>query len=158
MKPSVQHCRIFGSLSWVYINAFLRTKMDPKSKRMFFVGYSNTSKVYRFQNPLTCKVAESSNYTIDEASGKFPNDIPPDPSQDQFTYFPIQNHSGQPLAPYQIAFPVITPTTTRHSGPQVSARSTKSVGGLLSNLPSNSIYHLRSSPMTAANSADINTL
>jgi hypothetical protein len=38
-----------------------------------------TSKRYRFWNPNTNRIIESSDYTIDKCSGKYGTGFPPDP-------------------------------------------------------------------------------
>lgn len=47
-KPSLEHFRIFGCEAWVQIPAEKRKKMEVKSRKMVFVGYSNQHKAYRF--------------------------------------------------------------------------------------------------------------
>ena len=70
-KPSVQHFRIFGFAAYVFVNTKLRTKLDSKSIFAYFVGYSLTSKAYRFWSPSTDQIFESFDYRIDEFSGPY---------------------------------------------------------------------------------------
>ena len=96
-KPSINHLQVFGSLSWVFINNQVRSKLDPKSVQAYFVGYSSTSRAYRFWNPVTNKVFESADYNIDKNSGKFRFSFPPDPGRDQFVSIsidPIPSSTG----------------------------------------------------------------
>ena len=58
-KPSVSHYRTFGTLAYIFIDKSLRTKFQPKGTPVIFVGYSDTSKGWRFWNPRTDKVIES---------------------------------------------------------------------------------------------------
>jgi hypothetical protein len=78
-KPLVSHYRVFGALAYVFVNKQQRTKLDPKSFKGYFVGYSNTSKAYRFWNPSTDKIVESADYCLDEYNGKYLAGYPPDP-------------------------------------------------------------------------------
>ena len=39
-KPNVSHLKVFGSIAYVHVPDELRTKLDPKAKKCFFVGYS----------------------------------------------------------------------------------------------------------------------
>ena len=50
VKPSILHYKIFGSLAWLFVNKQLRTKLDPKSIKAYFVGYSPTSRAYHFSD------------------------------------------------------------------------------------------------------------
>ena len=52
-KPSVSHFRTFGILAYIFIDKLKRTKFQPKGSRVIFVGYSDTSKDWRFWNPIT---------------------------------------------------------------------------------------------------------
>ena len=68
-KPSVSHYRTFSTLAYTFINKSLRTKFQPKSLKVIFVGYSDTSKGWRFWNPQTDTVIESSDVFFDENTG-----------------------------------------------------------------------------------------
>ena len=99
-KPSVQHLQVFGSLAWVFVNKHVRSKLDPKSIQAYFVGYSSTSRAYRFLDLVTDKILESADYTIDEKSRKYCPGFPPNPGFENYV-----NISIDPLPP------ATTPTT-----------------------------------------------
>ncbi|CAN1222821.1 Retrovirus-related Pol polyprotein from transposon TNT 1-94 [Linum grandiflorum] len=65
-KPTVSHLRVFGSVGHVHIPDEKRTKLDDKSKKYLFVGYSEHSKGYKMFDPLTEKVIISRDVAIDE--------------------------------------------------------------------------------------------
>ena len=46
-KPDVSHLRVFGCMAYAHVPDNERRKLDKKSKKMRFVGYSLTSKGYR---------------------------------------------------------------------------------------------------------------
>ena len=46
-KPDVSHFRVFGRMAYAHVPYCERRKLDTKSKKMRFVGYSLTSKGYR---------------------------------------------------------------------------------------------------------------
>ena len=46
-KPDVSHFRVFGCMAYAHLPDCERRKLDTKSKKMRFVGYSLTSKGYR---------------------------------------------------------------------------------------------------------------
>ena len=45
--------RVFGSIAFVHIPKVERRKLDQKSLRYIFGGYSATQKAYRFWEPLS---------------------------------------------------------------------------------------------------------
>lgn len=53
--PSVKHLRVFGCLAFALIPAHKLHKLDEKSERCIFVGYSGESKAYRLYNPIFCR-------------------------------------------------------------------------------------------------------
>jgi hypothetical protein len=50
-KPDISHLRVFGSTAFVHINGQLRTKLEPTSRRVIFVGYGQSTKLYRICDP-----------------------------------------------------------------------------------------------------------
>lgn len=65
-KPSISHIRVFGSPCLMFIHRKLRTKLQPTSKRMVFLGYTNSTKVYRLMDPTTKKVSHSAKVIFEE--------------------------------------------------------------------------------------------
>jgi hypothetical protein len=63
-KPSVKHLRVFGSDAYFHVPRELRSKLDPKSKRCIFVGYSLTSKGYRVWDPIDNKIRVSRDLVV----------------------------------------------------------------------------------------------
>lgn len=49
-KPSVRHLRVFGCTAYIHIPKQKRRKLDLKSEKAIFVGYSSKSKGYRLLN------------------------------------------------------------------------------------------------------------
>ena len=68
-KPLVSHLRIFGCIAYVLVNFRTRQKLDEKSEKCIFIGYSLESKAYRLYNPLSGKVIISRNVIFDEEKG-----------------------------------------------------------------------------------------
>ena len=66
-KPDVSNLRIFGSIAFVHIPAAERQKLDPKSVKTIFVGYSQTQKAHRFWYPVVRKVRTSRDATFYES-------------------------------------------------------------------------------------------
>ncbi|GBM05418.1 Retrovirus-related Pol polyprotein from transposon TNT 1-94 [Araneus ventricosus] len=46
-KPSIRHCRAFGSLAYVYVPTVNRNKLQPKAKIGILVGYAVNRRGYR---------------------------------------------------------------------------------------------------------------
>ena len=65
-KPDVSNLRVFGSIAFVHIPKIERQKLDKKSIRCVFIGYSNTQKAYRFWDPVSRKVKISRDALFDE--------------------------------------------------------------------------------------------
>ncbi|GBL75923.1 Retrovirus-related Pol polyprotein from transposon TNT 1-94, partial [Araneus ventricosus] len=58
-KPDLSIIRIFGCNAYVKVADTQRRKLDPKSKKMIFIGYSSMG--YRVMDPVTRRVAVSRN-------------------------------------------------------------------------------------------------
>jgi hypothetical protein len=67
-KPNVGHFKVFGSEAYVHIPECNRKKLDPKSEKCFFVGYSETHKAYRFWNADQRKIKISRDAIFNEES------------------------------------------------------------------------------------------
>ena len=67
-KPEVSHLRIFGCPVYIHIPKEKRTKLDPSGKKGIFVGYSESSKVYRIYFPRFKKIDINRDVTFDEDS------------------------------------------------------------------------------------------
>lgn len=46
-KPFVSYLRIFGCIAYALINSQFRHKLDEKSEKFIFMGYSTQSKAYK---------------------------------------------------------------------------------------------------------------
>ncbi|KAL0318435.1 UNVERIFIED_CONTAM: Retrovirus-related Pol polyprotein from transposon TNT 1-94 [Sesamum angustifolium] len=54
-KPSAKHLRVFGSICYVHIPTEKRHKLEEKTEKGIFLGYSTQSKGYRIYNLKTKK-------------------------------------------------------------------------------------------------------
>lgn len=59
VKPDVTNLRVFGSVVYTHDPKELRKKLDDKSEKCIFVGYSDASKAYKLYNPITKKTIVS---------------------------------------------------------------------------------------------------
>jgi hypothetical protein len=53
---NVAHLRTFGCIAYAHVPSELRKKLDDRSEKCIFTGYSETSKAYRIYNPITKKL------------------------------------------------------------------------------------------------------
>uniref|UniRef100_A0A251RQU6 Putative ribonuclease H-like domain, Reverse transcriptase, RNA-dependent DNA polymerase n=1 Tax=Helianthus annuus TaxID=4232 RepID=A0A251RQU6_HELAN len=66
-KPNVDHLRVFGSLAYAHIPKQHRSKLNEKTEKTIFVGYSEQSKGYKLYNPHTNKIVISRDVVFDES-------------------------------------------------------------------------------------------
>jgi hypothetical protein len=132
-KPIVDHYKVFGALVYVFKNKQQRSgKLDTKSFKGYFTSYSDTSKAYRFWNPLQDQIVESSDFRLDEYHGKYIAEAPPNPGiYNSFSmdfHFPNEDPNGviQPIlmAPVPIALVPVNPLQVLP--PELPMDSTKS--------------------------------
>ena len=65
-KPRIGHLKIFGSTCYMHIPEEKRRKLDNKSKRCIFVGYSDYAKAYRLYDEETNEIIISRDVKFDE--------------------------------------------------------------------------------------------
>lgn len=65
-KPNVAHLKTFGCLAYSHIPDALRSKLDDKSEKGIFIGYSQRTKAYKLYNPKTKKMIISRDVRFDE--------------------------------------------------------------------------------------------
>ena len=65
-KPSVGYFRIFGCLSFAHIPKDERTKLEGKSRKCIFIGYSSTTKGYKMYDLDSKKIFLSRDVIFDE--------------------------------------------------------------------------------------------
>src|SRR6202044_1194634 len=65
-KPDVSHFREFGSDMWVLDESKGRSKLEPKSAKMVFVGFMEGSKAVRYWDRRLKVVKVSRNFAFNE--------------------------------------------------------------------------------------------
>ena len=65
-KLKLTHLKVFGCLAYAHIPDGQRRKLDKKSRKLRFVGYSKESKGYRLMDDKTSKVCVSRDVTFNE--------------------------------------------------------------------------------------------
>lgn len=63
-KPRVSHLKFFGCVAYALVP--FHSKLDEKSEKCIFIGYSPQSKAYRLYNPISGKVIVSRNVVFNE--------------------------------------------------------------------------------------------
>jgi len=65
-KLDVSHLRVLGCIAYVHVPDEKRSKLDLKTKKCIFIGYSLEQKGYRCFNPSTQKLQVSKDVVFDE--------------------------------------------------------------------------------------------
>ena len=71
IKPSLNHLRVFGCVCYVLKPGELRNKLEAKSIKGMFIGYSITQKGYKCYDPETRKVMVSRDVKFVETKGYY---------------------------------------------------------------------------------------
>ncbi|WZZ73743.1 hypothetical protein YC2023_085113 [Brassica napus] len=70
-KPSLDHLCVFGCLCFVLIPGEQRNKLDAKSSKAMFIGYSPTQKGYKCYDPESRRVCVSRDVNFVESKGYY---------------------------------------------------------------------------------------
>ena len=65
-KPNVSHLREFGCDVWVLDESGTRSKLNPKSKKMVFVGFMDGPKAIKYYDAKTRSIKVSRNVAFNE--------------------------------------------------------------------------------------------
>jgi hypothetical protein len=122
-KPSAKHLRVFGSICYIHVPIQKRHKLEDKTTKGIFLGYSTQSKGYRIYNLQTKKLDVSRDVEVDENAswnwddGKVErrNISIPIPQSDMEDMEEATEEPGTPPSPPQqeISSPESTPTRVR---------------------------------------------
>ncbi|KAL1203338.1 Retrovirus-related Pol polyprotein from transposon TNT 1-94 [Cardamine amara subsp. amara] len=69
--PFIDHLRVFGCVCYVFVPEAQRNKLEPKSTKCMFIGYSPTQNGYKCYNPTTKWVHVSREVRFLEEKGYF---------------------------------------------------------------------------------------
>ena len=70
-KPHLDHLRVFGCLCYVMVPGERRNKLEAKSTKAMFIGYSITQKGYKCYDPITRRVLVSREVKFVESKGYY---------------------------------------------------------------------------------------
>ena len=70
-KPRIDHLRVLGCLCYVLVPGEQRNKLDAKSTKEMFIGYSITQKGYKCYDPITRRVMVSRDVKFVESRGYY---------------------------------------------------------------------------------------
>ncbi|KAK2994415.1 hypothetical protein RJ640_009642 [Escallonia rubra] len=105
-KPSVSHLKVFGSIAYVHVPDQQRNKLDDKSEKFIFIGYSQESKGYKLYNPVDKKMKVSRDVTLDEKSSWDWTDR----DKEQYVFYPIdtdrKEEEEEPIEPVTPSSPM----------------------------------------------------
>ena len=63
---NISHLRIFGWVAYAHVPEEMRRKLDERSHKCIFIGYSEEYKAYRLYNPITKKYVISRDVVFKE--------------------------------------------------------------------------------------------
>jgi len=69
IKPTVNHLQIFKCTTYMHVPKEKRQKLDNKSSKCIFLGYSEVSKAYKVYELKTKKLHMSRDVIFDEGYG-----------------------------------------------------------------------------------------
>ena len=67
IKPKVDYFKVFGSECFAHVPKDERSKLDPKSRKCIFLGYSNVKKGYKLYDAVAQKVIFSRDVYVNES-------------------------------------------------------------------------------------------
>ena len=70
-KPSIDHLRVFGCVCFVFVPGGLRNKLEAKSTKAMFIGYSTHQKGYKCYVPEARRVLVSRDVKFMESRGYY---------------------------------------------------------------------------------------
>ncbi|KAG7536931.1 Reverse transcriptase RNA-dependent DNA polymerase [Arabidopsis suecica] len=108
LSPNIDHLKVFGSLCFVFVPGDLRNKLEPKSTRCVFIGYSTTQKGYKCFDPINnryhvsrdVKFMEDKAY-FEEKSWESVKDLPNSPVDRAQSLRHILEHLGNASSPQE---------------------------------------------------------
>ncbi|RVX01288.1 Retrovirus-related Pol polyprotein from transposon TNT 1-94 [Vitis vinifera] len=90
--------KIFGCSVFVHINQQHRSKLDSRSLKCIFLGYSSNQKGYKCYSPVTRKFYNSMDVTFFETQPYYPkNDIQGENSTQEYQFWDLESFSESPI-------------------------------------------------------------
>ncbi|KAL6316992.1 hypothetical protein AAG906_026686 [Vitis piasezkii] len=90
--------KIFGCSVFVHINQQHRSKLDPRSLKCIFLGYSSNQKGYKCYSPVTRKFYNSMDVTFFETQPYYPkNDIQGENSTQEYQFWDLESFNESPI-------------------------------------------------------------
>ncbi|RVW23954.1 Retrovirus-related Pol polyprotein from transposon TNT 1-94 [Vitis vinifera] len=90
--------KIFGCSVFVHINQQHRSKLDLRSLKCIFLGYSSNQKGYKCYSPVTRKFYNSMDVTFFETQPYYPkNDIQEENSTQEYQFWDLESFSESPI-------------------------------------------------------------
>ena len=65
-KVNLSFLKVFGYVSYIHIDFVVRSKLNPKFVKCFFIGYGDTKFVYHLWDDQNCKIIRSRDVIFSE--------------------------------------------------------------------------------------------
>jgi transposase InsO family protein len=78
-EVNLSHLKVFGCVSYVYIESDARSKLDAKCRKWYFIGYGDEAFGYRFWDDQNRKIIRTKNVTFNE-NVVYKNDFSAEPA------------------------------------------------------------------------------
>jgi len=124
--------RIFGCSSFVHIHQQNRSKLDPKSLKCIFLGYSSHQKGYKCYSPVTKKTYNSMDVTFFEHQSYFPKPAIQGENSREFQLWDILGDTQSVYISPQSVNPTSLPSSESSNPSEPSNPSLRSTSGSLS--------------------------
>ena len=121
-KHDISNFRVFGSECWVHISDEKQKKLDPKSHKCIFIGYSEDSKAYRLFDPSTQGVIISRDVQFHEVSHP-PASVEPHVTLD----LPPSTVTPVTVTPITVTTVSNSPSSSSVTNPVMSSPSSSSI-------------------------------
>lgn len=117
-KPNVDNFKVFGCIAYAHIPESQRRKLDKKSKKLRFVGYSLQSKGYRLLDESTSRVFIRRDVTFNEADFCHTTETEPVEPNDTLIVDPDLLKTDESESEHQPEEQVGEESETEHSQPK----------------------------------------
>ena len=115
LTPEETHLKVFGCVCFVHIPQEVRTKMEPRSEKCIFIGYSMEQKGYKCYNPITKEVRVSRDVVFDELRPWYEDKGKGKVLEEDYDDYVGRNQSEAQQSSTEISYPEVSTSKEDHS-------------------------------------------